>query len=619
MAPSLATLLLSAGLATAQFVKPPSCLKTKEGHAGVNVRYKEVPTGICEQNPDVKSFSGYADVAENQHIFWWFFEAREVDPATAPLTIWINGGPGSSSMIGLWQELGPCGVDYDGNVYDNPYSWNKASNLIFIDQPTTTGFSYSIPVPGAEDADGNFVLLPNATCPDYVDQSTCGTYNIDDTSLTANSTPAAAPNFYLTLQGFTGAFPEYSSNGVYFASESYGGHYVPVFSRYILEQNKLNAPGTANIDLRAVLIGNGWFDPILQYAAYYNFTSVYSDQPHKGGNDYGINYNESVDKHVYDQMYGQGNCLDKLLDCASYPYANYTSDGEGNEVCAEADEYCYSEVEYVFDETFLRDEYDIRYLTPDPFPYAFYVDYLNTPEVQAAIGAYTNFSEGSSVTSSAFAVTGDDGREIGVTDAVEYLIDEGLDVVIYFGDSDYICNWFGGEAFVQGLSNIPEYTNGSAGFVNITTSDGIVHGEVKSAGKFSFVRIYQSGHEVPFYQPLVSLEMLDRVLNGVDIATGTVPVTIDYVTDGPVLSTYSNGNSTVTSEVIPLNATYNVHTNQPNPPYNTTPVDEASLLTRYEHAILDAQKWNSRSAEGSILAARSSRTKKGRAALFGGN
>ena len=63
-----AALLLSS--ASAQFVQAPTDLITKEGHAGINVRYKEVPAGICEQDPSVKSYSGYADVGEHEHIFW---------------------------------------------------------------------------------------------------------------------------------------------------------------------------------------------------------------------------------------------------------------------------------------------------------------------------------------------------------------------------------------------------------------------------------------------------------------------------------------------------------------------------------------------------------------------
>jgi hypothetical protein len=213
-------------IATSQFVPAPTDLISKEGHAGVNVRYKQVPAGICELNPDVKSYSGYADVEENQHIFWWFFEARNQDPTNAPLTVWINGGPGSSSMIGLFQENGPCGVDINGKVYDNPYSWSNASNMLFIDQPTQVGFSYSIPVPGYVDAtQGQLVLLPNNTCPQYAAGQGCGTYSNPDQTLTANSTPAAAPNFYKTLQGFMGAFPDYSREEFFFATESYGGHY----------------------------------------------------------------------------------------------------------------------------------------------------------------------------------------------------------------------------------------------------------------------------------------------------------------------------------------------------------------------------------------------------------
>ena len=122
--------------AQAQFVKAPTDLKRVIGHYGIPVRYKEVPTGICELDPNVKSYSGYADVGADQHIFFWFFEARQVEPDEAALTVWINGGPGSSSMIGLFEELGPCRVDPEGKVFSNPYSWSNVSNMLFIDQPS---------------------------------------------------------------------------------------------------------------------------------------------------------------------------------------------------------------------------------------------------------------------------------------------------------------------------------------------------------------------------------------------------------------------------------------------------------------------------------------------------
>ena len=77
-----------AATAAAQFVPAPTDLITKTGYAGIKIRYKQVPNGICETNASVKSYSGYADVGPNEHIHFWFFEAREVDPTEAPLASW---------------------------------------------------------------------------------------------------------------------------------------------------------------------------------------------------------------------------------------------------------------------------------------------------------------------------------------------------------------------------------------------------------------------------------------------------------------------------------------------------------------------------------------------------
>ena len=285
-------------------------------------------------------------------------------------------------MIGLFQELGPCGVDSDGNVFNNPYSWTNASNMLFIDQPTQTGFSYSIPIPGYEDPNtGNIIALPDNTCPDYAADIGCGTYSYPNASLTVNSTDGAAPNFWKTLQGFMGAFPQYSRNEFIFTTESYGGHYGPVFNEYIETQNAKNIPGAHKIKLGAVMIGNGWYDPLIQYEAYYNYTV-------SPGNTYNYKpFNASIEALFYNNVFGKGNCLDMVRDCNARG---------GNDLCSYADQWCANQVESIYDNYLGRDEYDMRELEPDPFPYGFYVDYLNTPEVQKAIGAFVNFSESSS-------------------------------------------------------------------------------------------------------------------------------------------------------------------------------------------------------------------------------
>jgi hypothetical protein len=106
-----------------------------------------------------------------------------------------------------------------------------------------------------------------------------------------------------------------------------------------------------------------------------------------------------------------------------------------------------------------------------------------------------------------------------------------------------------------------------AGFVNITTSDGVVHGQVRQSDTFSFVRIYESGHEVPFYQPVVALELFERALARKDIATGTENIVAggEYLTVGTPTSDYREGNATIVFEVLPWNATYNTTLNGPDP------------------------------------------------------
>ena len=404
--------------------------------------------------------------------------------------------------------------------------------MLFIDEPTQVGFSYSDPVPGYTDPNSDYVItLPNNTCPDYASDWKCGTYSYPNLTFTANSTPAAAPNMWKTIQGFMGAFPNYTRDGFYFATESYGGHYAPIFNDYFLSQNAKSIAGAHKVNLKAVLIGNGWYDPLVGYEGYYN----YSVSP---GNTYDLHFNESVRSQYYTNMYGPGNCYDQTVDCNTNGL---------DMTCATADDFCLNSVEYLFDTYTSRDEYDIRYLSPDPFPPEYYVDYLNTPKVQKAIGAFVNYTESSNAVSKSFGSTGDDDREIGVMDAMKSILDHNVTLIHYYGDADYVCNWLAGEVIADML-DAPGYSE--AGFVNISSSDGKVHGQVRQAGRFAFARIYESGHEVPFYQPVVALELFERVVKGMDIQTGKTRLTPSYQTSGAKASTFREGNATVQTEVL---------------------------------------------------------------------
>ncbi|QDS68547.1 hypothetical protein FKW77_010914 [Venturia effusa] len=531
-------------MVSSQFVYPPTGLRTTKGAAGVTVRYKRVPRGICELDPNVKSFAGYTDIGPDQHIFWWFFEAKQ-DPLDKPLTIWLNGGPGASSMNGVFRGIGPCFLEKRAGAkeptpYDNPLSWTTETNILFVDQPSLTGFSYSHPQAGCINEDGDVgPIRTNSTCPSG---STLGTFSRDASDLYEKSTPQAAESFYKVLQGFMSAFPQYSKHGVILATESYGGHYGAVFAEYMMKRNEVRAPGYVPIAISAVLVINGLFNGLIQYPAYYKYAIH---------NPYGVPMmNQTVAQRMFDNLFGQGGCMDQLKKCND---ANGT-----DEDCFKADDFCYNAQDLALQAS-NRDEYDIRYLKPSPFPNRYFEQYLNLPRVREAIGAFVTFTSASNVVFNAFLKTGDTVKNLTIMEDMKSLIRRGIPVVLLYGDADYICNWRGGEAVADALA-VDGFD--SAGYVDVQTPDGVVHGQVKQSNNFAFVRAYQSGHMVPFFQPLLALEVFKRTIHGLDIATGTHK--LKGQTQGPAQSTFVEGNATVQWSVVPEGATYNHSSNRPS-------------------------------------------------------
>ena len=103
------------------------------------IRIREQNDSICEARS--KQRTGWLDV-DSKHFFFWYFESQN-DPTNDPLLLWLTGGPGGSSMLGMLQEIGPCLINEYGNgTMHNKYGWNANANLLFIDQPAGVGFSY---------------------------------------------------------------------------------------------------------------------------------------------------------------------------------------------------------------------------------------------------------------------------------------------------------------------------------------------------------------------------------------------------------------------------------------------------------------------------------------------
>ncbi|KAH7340241.1 Alpha/Beta hydrolase protein [Rhizoctonia solani] len=410
------------------------------------LRYKE-NTGVCGINhPGVYQASGYADLTSRESMWFWFFEARN-NPDTAPFSIWLNGGPGSSSMIGLFQEVGPCRINKDETtVSRNPYSWNEYSNMLFIDQPIGAGYSHG-------------------------------------DMLVATSNDAAVAVWKMLQMFFADSkFSKYATRDFAIWTESYGGHYGPVFASYFLDQNAAIDAGKVNgvkINLKVLSIGNGLTDPYSQYPDYVRYAISNPYQPLA---------NESTIRAANISLYKEGGCMDRIKACN-------LGVTDINPVCSDAQAYCNENVLAPFAEVY--NVYDVRVKNSDPNPYPPDLHKLLTnSSFIKEIGAESNWTMTNTVVYTNFATTGDWMRN--VRPALEKVINAGVRTLILSGDADYICNYMGFESMVDALQTRFASEFQQQGWSNWTVANTAA-GQYKNAGTFSYLRVYQAGHEVPAY------------------------------------------------------------------------------------------------------------------------
>ncbi|KAJ8767354.1 hypothetical protein K2173_017398 [Erythroxylum novogranatense] len=191
-------------------------------------------------SPAISQFSGYITVKQEhgRALFYWFFEA-ESEASKRPLLLWLNGGPGCSSIgYGAASELGPLRVAEDGaSLTFNIYSWTKEANLLFVESPAGVGFSYSNTSSDLDVVDDEYV----------------------------------AEDAYSFLVGWFQRFPQYKTHDFFISGESYAGHYVPQLAELVYDRNK-DAPKNEFINLKGFIVGNpetnDYYDDkgVLEYA-----------------------------------------------------------------------------------------------------------------------------------------------------------------------------------------------------------------------------------------------------------------------------------------------------------------------------------------------------------------
>ncbi|KAL8969836.1 MAG: hypothetical protein Q9183_001801, partial [Haloplaca sp. 2 TL-2023] len=535
----------------------------------VVLHFKSPPIGTCTTIfPTQKQYTGYISlpphkldpIQQNYHVntFFWFIEAR-TNASTAPFTIFINGGPGSSSMVGLFQEAGPCEVVEVAQgrfgTQARDWGWDRSSNIIFIDQPNLVGFSYDKLVNGSLDLFSSTVL--SSSSDEAADRPAHtvldGTFSSNDPRAFANTSEIAAQTMWHLLQGFLGSFPQYNPAmtlngtlsgpvGINLFTESYGGKFGPLFAAHFENQNTLRRNGqlpqngTLEIRLASLGIMQGCVDDLVQ-ARYY---PIFANK-----NTYGIKALSLEDQQNAASSFSSATGCQHQIQACRDTVSSMDPDNEGdvpsvNKICKDAQLACHESLIGPYLKSG-RSIYDITQTDPSPFPPSTYLEYLNTPDLQSAIGVAVNYTESNSVVSNAFVQTGDYQRGDQISQ-MAYLLSLGVRVALLYGDRDFICNWMGGEAVsfsiaAQSPSYAPFY---SAGYADIVINDTYVGGAVRQYGNLSFSRIFDAGHLIPAYQAETAFTVFTRIITGKDMSLGNSIDLSTYASNGTANTTYTS-------------------------------------------------------------------------------
>ena len=187
--------------------------------------------------PEKTSF-GYVPIGKKSKFFYWMAPSRN-NPAKDPLVFWFQGGPGGSSLFGMFFEMGPFYIKTAGDDHATlrDIAWNNNANMVFIDHPIGVGFS----VGEKEDLPHNSVDIGNQFL-EFLEK-------------------------FLELPEFT----SFKGRELYITGESYAGHWIPYIT------NKLYLEDNPDINLKGVMMGNAWMTTHSTYRWYPEFANQHRE------------------------------------------------------------------------------------------------------------------------------------------------------------------------------------------------------------------------------------------------------------------------------------------------------------------------------------------------------
>ncbi|KAI4885755.1 hypothetical protein NFI96_011050 [Prochilodus magdalenae] len=423
----------------------------------------------------VKSYSGYLTVNKsyNSNLFFWFFPAQ-VGPETAPVLLWLQGGPGGTSMFGLFVEHGPYVVYQNLTLGYRNFPWTSRYSVLYIDNPVGTGWSFTEDDKGfATNQDDVGRDLYNALTQFFQLFSEFQSNEFYATGEQATTQTACA-------EESTGDRNLYK---VSWNGESYAGKYVPAVGYYI---HNNNPSAKVKINFKGVIIGDGLCDPEVMMGGYADFlyqTGMVDEQQRqyvKLQTDAGV-------RLIQQQRWIEAfEVFDSLLNGDLVPYPSFFQNVTG----------CTNYFNYM--------------QCQEPADQEYFAKFVTLPAVRSSIhvGNLT-FNDGSEVEKHLLQdVMKSIKPWLGVLmDNYRVLIYSGqLDVIVAAPLTERFLptvNWTGADA----------YKTAERFHWKLSPSDTEVAGYVRQVNDFYQVIVRGGGHILPYDQPARSFDMIDRFLS----------------------------------------------------------------------------------------------------------
>jgi len=415
-------------------------------------------------------YSGYVTVnqTEGRALFYWLTEANREDSSKLPLVLWLNGGPGCSSIAyGASEEIGPFRIHKNGSsLYLNEYSWNRFANILFVESPAGVGFSYT---------------------------------NTSSNLLDSGDKRTAEDALVFLINWFQ-RFPQYQYREFYISGESYAGHYVPQLAKKVYEYN--NGNSNPIINLKGFLVGNGVTDD------YYDSIGT-------------IQYwwsHALISDATYNNIMKTCDFRQQNFSTACNNYLNYAVNNEFGNIDP-YDIYTPICTQPIANGKFgrLTKSFAKRIAGYDPCLVNYAVIYYNRPDVQSALHANTTHIPYSWIDCSTTLNTFWTDSEFSMFPIYKELIAAGLKIWVYSGDVDSVVPITGTRLSINQLSlpiTIPWYP----WYFDNQTVGGWT--EVYKGLTLSTVR--GAGHEVPTFQPERALKLFQSFILGQSLPS-TVP------------------------------------------------------------------------------------------------